>query len=28
VLIFVNKTYAADGAGLRITGDLTPPADG
>lgn len=26
VLIFVNKTYAADGAGLRITGDLTPPA--
>ena len=28
VLIFVNKTYAADGAGLRITGDLTPPAVG
>ena len=28
VLIFVNKTYAADGAGLRITGDLTPPAAG
>ena len=28
VLIFVNKTYAADGAGLRITGELTPPAAG
>lgn len=28
VLIFVNKTYAADGAGLRITGDLVPPAAG
>jgi len=28
VLIFVNKTYAADGAGLRITGGLTPPAAG
>jgi hypothetical protein len=26
VLIFVNKTYAVDGAGLRITGPLTPPA--
>jgi NADPH-dependent F420 reductase len=23
VLIFINKTYALDGAGLRITGDLT-----
>jgi NADPH-dependent F420 reductase len=28
VLIFVNKTYAVDGAGLRITGPLTPPAAG
>lgn len=28
VLIFLNKTYAADGAGLRITGSLTPPAAG
>ena len=28
VLIFLNKTYAADGAGLRITGNLTPPAAG
>jgi NADPH-dependent F420 reductase len=27
VLIFINKTYAVDGAGLRITGKLTPPAD-
>ena len=26
VLIFINKTYAVDGAGLRITGALTPPA--
>lgn len=26
VLIFINKTYAVDGAGLRITGSLTPPA--
>ncbi len=26
VLIFLNKTYAADGAGIRITGELTPPA--
>ena len=24
VLIFLNKTYQADGAGLRITGDLPP----
>jgi NADPH-dependent F420 reductase len=28
VLIFVNKTYSVDGAGLRITGPLTPPAAG
>ena len=28
VLIFLNKTYAVDGAGLRITGSLTPPAAG
>lgn len=26
VLIFLNKTYAADGAGVRITGSLTSPA--
>jgi len=26
VLIFLNKTYAVDGAGVRITGQLTPPA--
>lgn len=26
VLIFLNKTYAVDGAGVRITGSLTPPA--
>jgi predicted dinucleotide-binding enzyme len=26
VLIFINRTYAVDGAGLRITGALTPPA--
>jgi NADPH-dependent F420 reductase len=26
VLIFLNKTYAVDGAGLQITGTLTPPA--
>lgn len=25
VLIFINKTYAVDGAGVRITGDLTDP---
>jgi NADPH-dependent F420 reductase len=25
VLIFINKTYAVDGAGVRITGDLTEP---
>jgi NADPH-dependent F420 reductase len=26
VLIFINKTYAVDGAGLRITGQLIEPA--
>jgi NADPH-dependent F420 reductase len=26
VLIFLNKHYAADGAGLRITGELKAPA--
>ena len=26
VLIFLNKTYAVDGAGVRITGALVPPA--
>lgn len=28
ILIFINKTYAVDGAGLRITGPLVPPAPG
>jgi hypothetical protein len=28
VLIFLNKTYGADGAGIRITGELKPPAAG
>jgi predicted dinucleotide-binding enzyme len=28
VLIFLNKTYAVDGAGLRITGQFTAPAAG
>ncbi|WP_188062453.1 NADPH-dependent F420 reductase [Sphingobium sp. KCTC 72723] len=27
ILIFLNKTYKVDGAGIRITGDLIPPAD-
>jgi NADPH-dependent F420 reductase len=27
VLIFMNKTYKVDGAGIRITGELIPPAD-
>jgi len=27
VLIFINKTYAVDGAGLRLTGTFTEPAD-
>jgi NADPH-dependent F420 reductase len=26
VLIFINKTYQVDGAGIRITGALIPPA--
>jgi 8-hydroxy-5-deazaflavin:NADPH oxidoreductase len=26
LLIFINKTYQVDGAGLRITGNLIPPA--
>ncbi len=26
VLIFINKTYQVDGAGIRITGNLIPPA--
>jgi NADPH-dependent F420 reductase len=28
VLIFLNKTYGVDGAGLRITGHLTAPTSG
>jgi NADPH-dependent F420 reductase len=28
ILIFMNKTYAVDGAGIRITGTLIPPAPG
>jgi NADPH-dependent F420 reductase len=28
VLIFMNKAYSVDGAGIRITGQLTPPAPG
>lgn len=28
VLIFINKHYSADGAGIRITGKLIPPAPG
>ena len=27
ILIFMNKTYRVDGAGIRITGELLPPAD-
>jgi hypothetical protein len=27
VLVFINRIYAADGAGLRITGKLAPPKD-
>ena len=27
ILIFMNKTYKVDGAGIRITGELTPPTD-
>ena len=26
ILIFINKNYAVDGAGVRITGELTEPA--
>lgn len=28
IIIFINKTYAVDGAGVRITGRLLPPAAG
>jgi 8-hydroxy-5-deazaflavin:NADPH oxidoreductase len=28
VLIFLNKTYAVDGAGIRITGQIVAPASG
>ena len=28
ILIFMNKTYAVDGAGIRITGTLIPPSPG
>jgi predicted dinucleotide-binding enzyme len=28
VLIFLNKTYQVDGAGIRITGTLIDPASG
>lgn len=28
ILIFINRTYAADGAGIRVTGRLTAPASG
>jgi hypothetical protein len=27
ILIFMNKTYKVDGAGIRIAGELIPPAD-
>lgn len=27
ILIFLNKTYQVDGAGIRITGELVAPAD-
>ena len=27
VLVFINRIYQADGAGLRITGELTQPKD-
>jgi NADPH-dependent F420 reductase len=27
ILIFMNKTYKVDGAGIRITGTLVPPQD-
>jgi NADPH-dependent F420 reductase len=28
IIIFINKTYGADGAGMRITGHLVPPSAG
>jgi 8-hydroxy-5-deazaflavin:NADPH oxidoreductase len=28
VIIFINKTYGVDGAGMRITGQLVPPSAG
>lgn len=28
VIIFINKTYGVDGAGMRITGKLVPPTTG
>jgi NADPH-dependent F420 reductase len=28
VLIFLNKTYGVDGAGIQVTGRLVPPEDG
>lgn len=28
VIIFINKTYGVDGAGMRITGKLVPPTAG
>ncbi len=28
IIIFINKTYGVDGAGMRITGNLVPPAAG
>ncbi len=28
VLIFLNKTYQVDGAGIQITGELVPPTEG
>jgi len=28
IIIFINKTYGADGAGMRITGQLVPPSAG
>jgi predicted dinucleotide-binding enzyme len=27
ILIFLNKTYKVDGAGIRITGELIPPQE-
>ena len=28
IIIFINKTYGVDGAGMRITGQLVPPSAG